>query len=847
MLRILQIYKGISKLKESLYNNNIGPETRCLVKIITSSMEKDVAVQTAKDIKEILPNGEIVGSTSSQSVIFNGEQMDGETLIVIEIYEKLSLQVETFQWKNKSAAQLAGEVQHAFTQDNGAACGCVHILFSDRYYDVQKFVKEINELTPVIPMAGGIAGDIVETNMAGFVFTDEGIIDCGAIAFTASGKKARDFMRISASMEAISSVYEITKVSGSSIEEIEGENALNWFYSYLNVGDDKKVPIDDWVALAERDYLIHFPIMIENTKNCGRFTRYDAQSNNLGIYFSQLEKGTKFRVGYVNPDKTIQEIHQICEDILDAPVESLFVYTCFFRKLYLQNCSKWELTPFAKYNVCGIYMMGEIAFQDGKNNFYNGICNFVGLAENEKYIIPDIKALQNSTIIKDDITFASKAREKSKDGVLEQKSALLNRIEQYDHKDIVSHYMDLHFNVPNVYQYEQDKITYGFDKICLIELQTADSTIAFLGQEQYYQIGKDIVQIINSILLSKNMDSVIKLYVMNYKTFILTAGDDLTGQQFKEFMENSHEEFEHVTSKETGASCVARFIVVLNQGNMIDTGVNVLYANKDIKDNFIVCDNITSDEISYYEELQAINLLKYAIDKNKIVPFYQGIYNNKTGQIDKYESLMRVIDINGNIVTPFVFMDISKKYNYYNRISQMMLTQVFKDFKDLHASVSMNISYNDIESPYFRQWFLEELGKFGETERIIVEFVETEHYKSQDILFDFLKQIKETGAQIAIDDFGSGYSTLSILLMLKPDYIKIDGSIISKIVDNEDNQTILDTVNYIAKKMKSKTIAEFVENEAIQNVIMSYGVSFSQGYFFAKPKPLAELDLLHNQ
>ena len=847
MLRILQIYKGIAKLKESLDINNLGRDTECLVKILTSDMDKDVAIKTAKDIKAILPKSKVVGATSAQSVIFNGTQMDGETLVIIELYETLKLQVETFQWKDKSAAQLAEEVQKTFTCDADIPTGCVHILFSDRYYDIHNFVEEINALTPMMKLVGGIVGDFIPQNIGGFVFTDKGIIECGAVAFVANGQKARDFIRVSASMEAISSVHEITKVDGSFIEEIEGENALNWLYSYLNVEEDKKVSIDDWGELAERDYLIHFPIMIENAKGCGRYTRYDLEANKLAVYFSQLKRGTKFRVGYVNPDKTIQEIHEISENILDIPVESLFVYTCMFRKLYLQNCSKWELTPFAKHNVCGMYMMGEISYQDGKNNFYNGVCNFVGLAENEKYIIPDIKALENSSSIQDDETFASKAREKGRDGVLEQRSALLERIEQYHHQNTTSHYIDLHFQIPNIYQYEQDKVNHNFDKICMIELQTADATIAFLGQEQYYQTGKDIVELINSILIEEKMDAKIKLYTMNYKTFILTTGYELRGQEFKDVMEKLHTIFEQVTSKQTDFSCVARFIVVLNQENMIETAVNVLYVNKNMQNNFIICDNVTPDEISYYEEVKAINLLKYAIDKNMVVPFYQGIRNNETGLIDKYESLMRLIDTNGQVVTPFVFMDLAKKYNYYNRISQLMLKQVFTDFKDLNASVSVNISYHDIDSLSFRQWFLKELRAFGHAERIIVEFVETEHYKSEDILLEFIQQIRATGAQIAIDDFGSGYSTLSILLMLKPDYIKIDGSIISKIVDNEDNQIILDTINYIARKMKSKTIAEFVENEAIQNVIMGYGVSFSQGYLFAKPRPLSELGLNPNQ
>ena len=77
---------------------------------------------------------------------------------------------------------------------------------------------------------------------------------------------------------------------------------------------------------------------------------------------------------------------------------------------------------------------------------------------------------------------------------------------------------------------------------------------------------------------------------------------------------------------------------------------------------------------------------------------------------------------------------------------------------------------------------------------------------------------------------------------LKPEYIKIDGSIISGIVKNKDNQIILNIINYLAKQMNAATVAEFVESKEIQEIIVEYGISYSQGYYFAKPVPFEELN-----
>ena len=841
MIKIAQIYKGIVELEKHLVESNFDFQTKCLVKIITDSMDKDTALQTAKDMKQMIPNGNIVGMTSASAVIYNGEQLVNETIVIIEVYKKLHIKIRTFSWENKSAQQVAEEVHNAFCYGGTKEKALVNILFSDTYYDVNDFLDSINELTPMIQLAGGIVGDLENQGISGFIFTDTKILENSAIAFVLTGEKERHFIGLSTSMETISPVYEITKVTGSHIDQIENQPALTWMYEHLNIAKDEQLSLEEWCKVANDEYLVHFPLLMEGVTSGTRFVQYLKEEDTLSTYFSKLPNNSKFRVGYIHPKKSIQEGYDIITSMLDSPIESLFVYSCLFRKTYLQNCSKWELTPYINNGICGIFTLGEILYKDGKNTLYNGGCAIIGVSEQDKYIIPSASALEKKEMIDDDVSYFE---EKMKKYVLKngmQKSKLFQTLEKFHLENSVDTFFDANFGLPNIFQYDEDSKTVKFDKVCMLELQTAETIIALAGEEKYYEACRDIIKEMDGMIYDIGHQNTLFAYSVNYKTVALVSPESISEEVFMECVDAMYTSFEYVTSKETDISGVTRFAVVVHQQDMINVGMNTLFANKESQDNFFICDKDMNLELHNRDELVVINLLKRAIDQGNIIPYYQGIHNNSTRQIDKYEALMRIVDTDGKIYTPYHFMDIAKKHKFYNRISQMMIGQVLTDFSDRPESVSINISLYDIVSPNFREWFINKLKDHPTPERVIIEFVETEDYAVLDTLVGFIEEIHNLGVKIAIDDFGAGYSTLSAIVALKPDFLKIDGSIVSKIANDSDSRILLDSIQYLAGKMGTKSIAEYVENGEIQDVLETYGILYSQGYFFSKPAPFVEL------
>jgi EAL domain-containing protein (putative c-di-GMP-specific phosphodiesterase class I) len=97
--------------------------------------------------------------------------------------------------------------------------------------------------------------------------------------------------------------------------------------------------------------------------------------------------------------------------------------------------------------------------------------------------------------------------------------------------------------------------------------------------------------------------------------------------------------------------------------------------------------------------------------------------------------------------------------------------------------------------------------------------------------------MRQYGCKIAIDDFGSGFSSMENILKLKPEYIKIDGSLIKNLDISEGSRMIVEAIVNMSKGFHAKTIAEYVESEMIQDIVISLGVDYLQGYYLGKPKP----------
>ena len=265
-------------------------------------------------------------------------------------------------------------------------------------------------------------------------------------------------------------------------------------------------------------------------------------------------------------------------------------------------------------------------------------------------------------------------------------------------------------------------------------------------------------------------------------------------------------------------------------------------AKKDNKSYLVFYDELDNME-EYKNNILWAKKLKYALNNNNIVPYFQAIVDNETLKINKYECLVRMID-NDDVISPYFFINISKKTNQYIKITKIMIEKSFKAFDKLSYEFSINISYEDIEDGSIFECIKTNLKKYDVKNQVVFEILEDENIKNYDILLTFINKIKKLGCKVAIDDFGTGYSNFERLLKMNIDYLKIDASIIKNIAKDKNSYKIAKTITQFAKNLQMKTIAEFVENEEIFKIVKKFKIDYSQGYYFAKPisKPNATLE-----
>ena len=152
-------------------------------------------------------------------------------------------------------------------------------------------------------------------------------------------------------------------------------------------------------------------------------------------------------------------------------------------------------------------------------------------------------------------------------------------------------------------------------------------------------------------------------------------------------------------------------------------------------------------------------------------------------------------------------------------------------------NITINLSFKDILNYEFIDYLnnaLEKL-KFEDRNRLVFEILESENLSDYDFLEEFVLKYKKLGIKIAIDDFGSGYSNFIRIIRLKPDYLKIDGSLIKNIDKDNNSYEIVKSIIAFSKTLNIKTIAEYVHSEEIFNLLLELGVDEFQGYYFGKP------------
>jgi len=241
----------------------------------------------------------------------------------------------------------------------------------------------------------------------------------------------------------------------------------------------------------------------------------------------------------------------------------------------------------------------------------------------------------------------------------------------------------------------------------------------------------------------------------------------------------------------------------------------------------------------FMQKQKDLVFLEKIIFEKKVIPFFQPILNVQNGlSVVGYEVLMRFLSLNGTPVPAGKYIDLAEQSGKIINLGKIVLTKAlkYKIDKKISTTFFLNLSPKEIKNQYYMKWLLGYIEDLGiKSEEICFEITERESLGSVFNIQRSIYMLLEKGFKIAIDDFGSGYSNFEYITIIKPDYIKIDGSLISKMLQSQDVEILVKHIVLFSKELNIKTVAEFVSSEEILKKVKELGVDYGQGFYLGRP------------
>ncbi len=242
------------------------------------------------------------------------------------------------------------------------------------------------------------------------------------------------------------------------------------------------------------------------------------------------------------------------------------------------------------------------------------------------------------------------------------------------------------------------------------------------------------------------------------------------------------------------------------------------------------------------EHFRMKSYLERAIEEDRFLLFFQPIYRLPTLDIVGFESLMRLKDEEGKILTPKDFIELLEKTGLIRNVEDILLEKLRSFILKLKDNliVAFNVSPKSFKDEKFVSKVIE-VSK-DVKERMILEITERLFVEDPQYALEFLTEVKKHGVKVAIDDFGTGYSSLAYLESLPVDIIKIDMGFVHRMVESDKSLAVVETIVELARRLSIKTIAEGVETQEQLRLLKLLGCNFVQGFLLSKPMSQEEVE-----
>ena len=237
------------------------------------------------------------------------------------------------------------------------------------------------------------------------------------------------------------------------------------------------------------------------------------------------------------------------------------------------------------------------------------------------------------------------------------------------------------------------------------------------------------------------------------------------------------------------------------------------------------------------QEMNMVNYITRTIRDGQFHMAYQPIVRSSTGELAHYEALLRVVKPTGEMTTAGPLIPVAERMGLIDIIDEMVLDKMLEEMlAEPELKLSFNVSNLTANSnAWLRKFSLIAKQYPDVVSRMMVEITETAVHLDLRRTAYFVAAVQAEGASVALDDFGSGYTSFRQLKSLSVDIIKIDGVFVKDLTENHDNLLFIKTMLDFTNGFGLETVAEFVENGETAKLLMDLGVHYMQGYYFGFP------------
>ncbi|MBW8192105.1 EAL domain-containing protein [Neiella marina] len=789
----------------------------------------DNALAYAQLLHEHWPDAHIIGASSQQSLA-EGEAQEHGITVVVSCFEHTTLKVAFHELDDDIASVGQQLAQQLITPDTKAL-----ILFADdAAYNDEAFWHGLSSPDQQLIIAGGQAAPIPSGS---WVLLNDQIHHQAAVAVSLCSEQLTAVNNAFSEWFPIGRAHAAGFSQGERLYRIGERTAYEQYCHYLNGGQPVSLE-----AIAD------FPLMSDEHRS-HKIIKPTLIHDDGSISFSEgITEGESVWFVYSHPSLTEQHKQDNIRQLTNYQPQSIFIYNCASRaQLAFGDTS--ELTPFAAIaSTAGFYCHGEFSGIQRPQSHHHTL-TYLALSESPQAQPEQAQSYDQHSSLTHLFYMIRRSL-----GDLETMTVNLEQqVENKNQQLLASLKIDALTGLPNHMALQAScEVLQDITHAVAIRL----TNLAAINEFYSHHIGDIALRKVSEELQRWVADypQTGQLYSTGPSEWVITlhkVSDDMTASLARsieyliEELESEPLNVEHeingVMLNLTLTAGVADYLDIKQQGGKgHDLVLKAQEARRRaMQRNTVVC---TADELyrsnnKVEHHINALCIVNKALSAEQVCIFGQPIFHAGSRQQASTECLVR-INNKGRIISPGEFLSAIQDTHLYSRLSRQIIEQACQLMDATGQRYSINLAPQDLQNDHTMQLLLQRIGQLKNPTALGIEIVETEAIEDYLHLKNICSALRRLGTRLIIDDFGSGYSNIDEILMLEPDVIKFDGSLIRNIDRNQRQRLIVSNMAKLFADMNIKTVAEFVHSEAVCNVVEELGVDYLQGFYLGQPQPL---------